>query len=131
MRRLFPTASAALALLAACAPPAGDPPAAPATETKEATTENCSLTIRFGSYAMGIDGQAAAAVDRVLAGHRGVARVERSGFGREGEYALCVHARGPADAARLFEELKAVLPARPRGPIEIVSGTRRFAVPRE
>ena len=89
----------------------------------------CSLTVRFGSYAMGVDGGAAAAIDKLLAASADVKDVSRSAAGREGEYTLCVTARDAAGAARLFDALAALLPARPRGPISIEGPGKRVDVP--
>jgi hypothetical protein len=121
---VLPRTACAIALTAsaACAP-SGEA-AASADPEKE-----CSVAVRFGSYAMGIDGKAAGEVDRILAGHATVLSVDRLGGGREGEYALCIRTRSAAGADRLFDEIRAVLPARPRGPITIEAGSRRFAAP--
>ena len=103
--------------------------AEPASASIEAA-DACSLLVRFGSYAMGIDAAAAAAVDRLVRQERDVLEAHRSHGGREGEYALCVRTRTSAGAVRLFGAIKAALPAEPRGPIELVSGASRYAVPR-
>jgi hypothetical protein len=92
--------------------------------------EACSLTVRFGSYAMGIDSSAAAAVDKALAGNRDVKGVSRSGWGREGEYTLCVTARDAAASGRLFDTVAALLPRQPRGPISVEGAGRRVEAPR-
>jgi hypothetical protein len=89
----------------------------------------CSVTIRFGSYAMGIDGATAAAVDKLLAGNRDVKEVTRSAEGREGEYALCISTRDAGAAARLVERMAALLPERPRGPISVEGAGRRLEAP--
>jgi len=78
----------------------------------------CDLTVSFGSYAMGIDGRALAAVRKIL-GDRAVTSVEEIGRGPEGEIALCARTGRPADAKRLFNRIRAVLPAAPRGPIAV------------
>jgi hypothetical protein len=98
-------------------------PAAPAGRS------GCDLVVRFGSYAMGIDAGAAAAVDRILERNAKGATVTRHGGGREGEYGLCIDTATPAAAAKLFDEIRAVLPAKPRGPISLEAGERRFSVP--
>jgi hypothetical protein len=94
------------------------------------TAAACGVTVRFGSYAMGIDGGAAAAVDRLLAESREVKGVTRSAAGREGEYVLCVSTRDAASANRLFERIVAVLPSKPRGPINVESANRQADAPR-
>jgi hypothetical protein len=89
----------------------------------------CSVTIRFGSYAMGIDTATAAAVDSLLAGNRDVKEVTRSAEGREGEYALCISTRDTAAAARLIDGIADLLPERPRGPISVEGADRRLDAP--
>lgn len=121
---VLPRTACAIALTAsaACAP------SGQAAAGAEAARD-CAVAVRFGSYAMGIDGKAAADVDRLLAGHPAVLSVDRLGAGREGEYALCIRTRSAEGADRLFDEIRAVLPARPRGPIALEGGTRRFSAP--
>ena len=102
------TRFAPLLAAGACAQAAPPAPAAP----------KCDLMVSFGSYAMGIDHRALAAVRRILA-DRAVRSVENFGGGREGETALCALTRRPADATRLFNRIRAVLPAAPRGPIAV------------
>ncbi len=101
--------------------------AAPADTAADAA--QCGVTVRFGSYAMGIDRGAAAAVDHLLAESREVKGVSRSAAGREGEYALCVSTRDAAGANRLFERIVALLPPKPRGPISVESANRRADAP--
>jgi hypothetical protein len=110
-------------LLSACA---SAEPTAPAA----VVPGGCDVTVRFGSYARGIDTAAAAAVDQVLHRKSGTISVGRHGGGREGEYGLCIDTASPAAAASLFDEIRAVLPAKPRGPISLQAGERRFSVPR-
>jgi hypothetical protein len=92
-------------------------------------TAACSITVRFGSYAMGIDAPTAAAVDKLLAGNRDVKEVSRSAAGREGEYALCISTRDTAAAARLVEGIATLLPQRPKGPITVEGADRRIEAP--
>jgi hypothetical protein len=89
----------------------------------------CSVTVRFGSYAMGIDTASAAAVDKLLDGNKDVTSLTRSGAGREGEYALCVSTLDAAAAARLVDRIVALLPAKPRGPITVEGAGRRVEAP--
>ena len=91
--------------------------------------EGCSLSVSFGSYAMGIDRSAAAAIDRLVEGHADVAAVSRQGAGREGEYMLCVATRSQAGAARLFAEIRKLLPPRPVGPIRVEAPGLIYSVP--
>ena len=85
----------------------------------------CSVTVRFGSYAMGIDSATAAAVDKLVAESREVKGVSRSAAGREGEYALCISTRDAAAARILFDRIAALLPAQPRGPVSVEGAGRR------
>ena len=106
--------------------------AAAACQSAAAPTEPaaaCSVTARFGSYAMGIDTATAAAVDTLLAESRDVEEVSRSASGREGEYALCISTRDAAAAARLFDRISALLPPRPRGPVSVETANRRVDAP--
>jgi hypothetical protein len=92
---------------------------------------DCALRVDFGSYAMGIDGGAARAVDDLLARDPGVSSVERRPWGREGEMTLCVELRSEADAERLFHAVAALFPADPRGPLTVSTRSGlRFAAPR-
>jgi hypothetical protein len=92
----------------------------------------CPLTITFASYAMGIDGTAFAAVDRLLRRDRGVRAVARRNWGREGEVTLCVRTRSKSDARRLFARVKTLFPARPRGPLTVeTAGGLKFYAPRD
>jgi len=68
---------------------------------------------------MGIDQPARARVEALLAGDRAVTGFTARAWGREGEVTLCARTRGPADAARLFAAIRALLPPRPRGPITL------------
>ena len=95
-----------------------------------ATAPDCALTVRFGSYAMGIDRPAAARIEAFLAGRREVAATERRPWGREGEYDLCVRLKANADADALFEALRPLVPARPVGPVEVRMIDRSYGVMR-
>ena len=111
----------------AAAPPSDGAPAAAEAAAEE---EACSLIVRFGSYAMGIDRGAAAAVEKLIAEDRAVTAVRRESAGREGEYGLCAATRSEADARRLFAEIREILPLRPHGPIHLTAGALRYSVPR-
>ena len=113
-----------LAFLASAAPASALAQAAPAGE--------CAVSVRFGSYAMGIDGPAFERVRALLARERGVRAVDEQHWGREGETTLCVRTRRAGDARRLFGRVKAALPAKPRGPITVETrGGLRFEAPRQ
>jgi glutamate synthase domain-containing protein 2 len=89
----------------------------------------CQVTVRFGSYAMGIDSGAAKAIDALLAGSPDVTNITRTGAGREGEYVLCVQTRDKAKAARLVEQIRPLLPVKPRGPISVEGPGKRIDAP--
>lgn len=112
-----------LLALAACtgAPGAGTAGATgvPITDV-EGEPRNCAMTVRFGSYAMGIDRGAADRIERLLSGDRTVTSISRHSWGREGEYTLCVRTASPGDAAILFARIRPLLPAEPRGPIQVI-----------
>jgi hypothetical protein len=85
----------------------------------EAVAESCALTVRFGSYAMGIDGGAAQAVEQLLRSDPAVQGFERRPWGKEGEFDLCARIARARDAERLFQRIRPLLPAKPRGPITV------------
>jgi hypothetical protein len=91
----------------------------------------CALTVRFGSYAMGIDGGAAQSIEKLLRADRAVLAVERRPWGREGEYDLCARIARPAEAKRLFDRIRPLLPPKPRGPITVqLADGRSYTAPR-
>lgn len=95
------TLIAAGGLLAACA---ATPP--PQTATP------CDVTVKFGSYGMGIDQPLAARIGAAAAADRDLAAVARKPWGREGEYDLCLQAKGGRDVRAIYERYRALLPAR-------------------
>jgi hypothetical protein len=110
-----------LGSLAACAV-AGDATggqAAAAPRPRAGVLEDCALRVDFSSYAMGIDRGMFARVEALLAADRGVTKVERSPWGREGEVTLCARTRSGRDATRLFRAIVSLAPARPRGPVTV------------
>ncbi len=82
---------------------------------------DCDVRIEFGSYAMGIDRTASAAIDRLLAEDPGVVSAEAFGWGREGEKTICVRVRSAADGDRLARAIAATFPAEPRGPLSVTT----------
>lgn len=99
-------------------------------ETVSEAPDSCALSIRFGSYAMGIDHAAARQIEALVSADGGVSHATRHPRGREGEYTLCVQTRSPAQAASLFDRVRPLLPADPRGPIEVLLGDgRRYRAP--
>ena len=109
-----------LAIAAIATVAAAEPQRRPLAPAKvDEIRADCPLTIRFGSYAMGIDGTAYDATVRLLTRDRGVTRVEQRNWGREGERTLCAMTRSRADARRLFGRVKALFPRKPRGPLTV------------
>ena len=91
---------------------------------------DCGLTVRFGSYAMGIDQGAAQAIERVLRGDPAVEQVDRKPWGREGEFDLCAKLARAGEQGPLFDRVRALIPAKPRGPISVSTADgRSFSTP--
>lgn len=116
MKKLVPI----LAVLTLCAP-ASAHTRTPITSVAEAPRD-CPLTVSFGSYAMGIDGRAFERVSALLTRDRGVRAIEQFRWGREGEVTLCARVRTDADVRRLAGRARALVPAKPRGPVTISLG---------
>lgn len=98
------------------------PPPAPSAAGGIAVTgsrarADCSLSIAFASYGAGIDNPVRERVQSMLVGDRAVTGFQADRWGREGEVTLCVRTRAAPDAARLFHQVRALIPAQPRGPI--------------
>jgi len=106
------------------APPQPPPPAPPTqggsiTVTGGRVQASCPLTIAFASYGAGIDNPLRERVQAMLVGDRSVTGFQADRWGREGEVTLCVRTRATPDAARLFHQVRALIPAQPRGPIAL------------
>jgi hypothetical protein len=110
-----PVIIAAATLLAASAAEARVPGPVP----RHVVPPDCAITIAFGSYAAGIDGATLTRMERVLQQDRRVRRFTRHPWGREGEATLCVYTRNYQGAGPLSRQLRAMIPARPRGPITV------------
>jgi hypothetical protein len=98
--------AALLALsLSACA-------TASAPEASPGGAARCDVTIKFGSYGMGIDQPLAATVADMVKTDPDIARSERKPWGREGEYDQCLTVKKGHDAKATYERYKALLPAK-------------------
>lgn len=93
------TALLPILALAACA-------AAPAQPAR------CDVTIKFGSYGMGVDRPLSDKVASAVKADRDIARSERKPWGREGEYDLCLTAKPGRNDKAMYERYRALLPAR-------------------
>jgi hypothetical protein len=80
---------------------------------------DCPLSIAFASYGAGIDNPVREQVQSILVGDHAVTGLQADRWGREGEVTLCVRTRAAPDAARLFHQVRAIIPAQPRGPIAL------------
>jgi len=106
----------ALALMTGCA-------SASETADTEPAAGGCDVRIAFGSYAMGIDRQAADDVEAYVAGHpKLVTSSQWTRWGREGEKTACLTTASPDATRTVFKALRALLPevAR-RGPVTLES----------
>ena len=83
--------------------------------------ENCDVTIVFGSYAMGIDGQSFARVEAYLKRRPNV-RFTSTSWGREGERTVCVDTKTAKATRKVYTDIRGMLPrVSRRGPVEIRS----------
>ena len=112
--------AAATATLIAAAPARAREPIPPANHGGwTGAPTDCPLIIGFSSYGAGIDGPTLVRVERLLNSDRGVRRITRHPWGREGEVTLCARTRSLQDAFRLSRQIRAMIPARPRGPVQV------------
>lgn len=81
----------------------------------------CSVSVQFGSYAMGIDGKSFERVERYVARNTRLvsgSRVDR--WGREGERTVCITTRSRGATSRVFADIKSLIRHRAeRGPTEV------------
>lgn len=80
---------------------------------------DCPLAVSFSSYGPGIDRAARLNIERLLRNDRSVRSFTTHPWGREGEVTLCVRTRTLQDAYGLSRRIRALIPARPRGPIQV------------
>ena len=120
-------AVALIGALGACQPAPAPNSEAP---VEPRITAGCDLEVVFGSYAGGTDPGLGAQIGELLANDPGVANVERTPWGREGEYNLCVRATDDAAADRLYRAIAAMIPdSSRRAPTSVThrDGRRRAA----
>lgn len=125
MMRLAPFMAGALVLGGCTVPAAPEPEVAAGDVTR--FPGGCRVRIEFGSYAMGIDADALARIEAALDADRAVTAVDRQRWGREGEVTLCATLASDAAARTLFDRLRNLLPATPRGPISLETRDGRMA----
>lgn len=89
----------------------------------------CDVSVLFGSFAMGIDRSAAAAVEQLVRDGPEAAEATRSPYGIEGEYLLCIRTRSRSAGAQLFEKLKRTLEKPVRAPVTISGPQGTFTAP--
>ena len=107
-------------LIAAAALLAGSAASASTLPPRSSEPERCTITVSFGSYGPGIDLPTLLGVERRLRADRTVRNFIRRSWGREGEVNLCIYMRAYKDADPLARRLRGMIPARPRGPINIL-----------
>ncbi|PIB93976.1 hypothetical protein [Caulobacter sp. FWC2] len=88
--------------LAACA----------AAPVDSGVTARCDVTIKFGSYGMGIDQPLAATVADMVRTDPDIARSERKPWGREGEFDQCLTVKPGRNVKAIYERYRALLPAK-------------------
>jgi hypothetical protein len=81
----------------------------------------CAVSVRFGSYAMGIDDRSFQRVERYVARHKrlvAASSIER--WGREGERTVCISTRSRRATSQVFADIKSLIRHRAeRGPTEV------------
>lgn len=104
-------------LLGAALPAAAQTPA----------SANCDVSVRFGSYAMGIDQKSFETVERYAARNkRLVASTSVERWGREGERTVCIDTRSRRATNQVFADLKRLIRAHAeRGPTELAAADGR------
>lgn len=109
-------ALAAALILSIAAPVAAQP-----LRRDSAQGQTCAVTVRFGSYAMGIDQRAFERVQRYVASHRRLVRGSSvQTWGREGERTVCIATASRQATRQVFGDLRALVRQRAeRGPTEI------------
>lgn len=112
MKTLFLSA-AALAAVATASPALAQAPDA----------EGCSVSVSFGSYAMGIDRAAFDRVERYTrANKRLIQSVNVMAWGREGERTICIATRSRAARTTVFMDVRDLIKGKARtGPTTVTT----------
>src|SRR5688500_3321885 len=119
MRPLIAAAVAAFALGGAALPAgAVTPVRAPVAGPDGA---GCAVSVRFGSYAMGIDDRSFQKVERYVARNKRLIPASSvSRWGREGERTVCITTRSRKATTQVFADIKSLIRHRAeRGPTEV------------
>jgi len=92
-----------------------------AAQTPAPIAAPCSVSVQFGSYAMGIDGKSFDRVERYVARNRRlVAGSNVTTWGREGERTVCITTRSRRATTQVFADIKQLIRKRAeRGPTEV------------
>lgn len=132
MKITFAPAAAAILALGIALPAMASSLAVP--DTSVPAPANCSVSVRFGSYAMGIDDKSFQRVERYVAGHkRLVAKSNISRWGREGERTVCISTKSKRATSQVFADIRQLIGKRAeRGPTEVrtIDGRVWNATPR-
>ncbi len=85
-----------------------------------ATSPACDVSVQFGSYAMGIDGQAFDRVQRYVARHpRLISTSSVTSWGREGEKTVCLTTTSRRGMTTVFRDVRGLVGNGQRGPVEV------------
>lgn len=81
----------------------------------------CDVSVRFGSYAMGIDGRAFEKIQRYITRHPRLIRAASvMSWGREGEKTVCLTTfNGRAGMTTVFRDIRGLVGKGRRGPVEV------------
>lgn len=117
MKRIALAAALTLAIVA--------PAAAQSPSRGGPAPETCAVSVRFGSYAMGIDQRSFERVQRYVASHRRlVARSSVQTWGREGERTVCITTTSRRATVQVFSDIRSIIRKRAeRGPTEVQAVT--------
>lgn len=109
--------AAAIAAVATASPAVAQAPGA----------EGCSVSVSFGSYAMGIDRAAFDRIERYTrANKRLIKAVDVTAWGREGERTVCISTRSKAARTAVFRDIRSLIKGKARtGPTTVATSDGR------